>query len=631
MFCKNCGKQVADNVAFCPECGTKFNLEANQAAAAPMEEPTVNSVPNQTAAQPVAEQPVNVNQAGAPADYNYFKDEAPVYEQPKKKTGKILLFVILPIIVALAVLVSPLVDVLGLFGDKDKVINFDSDSEYVAYVGANAIGEYTDLLVSGYGALTGTAPAAGMEADLALELGDFVTSMLPSMGGGMDLSFLKNIKMKMESDVDGTKGSGKLTLVLSGQEIATMEYIYDMQTQTIYIGCKELFDKYISINLSDLTYLTKAKENAYVDDYYDYDYYGMSTSTVLAAPSQSQSTMASMLLGGEFAKYLPSEDQVAKLLDKYIDVALGQITDNDISKKDGSITANGVTQDCTVFDLKITPEFVQRVFRAVLETAKDDAEIISIIEKFISGAEALVGESVGVDVIQEYKNGIDELLDDLNDMSAPGEYVKVTGYVNSKYEIIGCEINTAFNSYGDEEKVFAYLSAENGGSYGFDLGAEDLSLKGKGKKNGNAITADYSLVVEGEEMLKFSLENFSGSLKEGKLNGSVTLKLGTALSKELAQSAGMDLSMYDPAIKLDFNTNSKGGSFGISLLAGENLIAKMSCSGKTTNANVAATPAPADTVKADQVEESDLNLNKILENLQKAGFPTALLTGAAMF
>ena len=29
MFCKNCGKQLEDNVKFCPECGTSTGAQAN--------------------------------------------------------------------------------------------------------------------------------------------------------------------------------------------------------------------------------------------------------------------------------------------------------------------------------------------------------------------------------------------------------------------------------------------------------------------------------------------------------------------------------------------------------------------------------------------------------------------------
>ena len=60
MFCSNCGKQLEDNVAFCPECGTKVAVAATpvvEEPAAPVAEAPVAPVVEEPAA-PVAETPV---------------------------------------------------------------------------------------------------------------------------------------------------------------------------------------------------------------------------------------------------------------------------------------------------------------------------------------------------------------------------------------------------------------------------------------------------------------------------------------------------------------------------------------------------------------------------------------------
>lgn len=39
MFCKNCGKQIAEGTVFCPECGTELSGQANTAEAGQTSEP----------------------------------------------------------------------------------------------------------------------------------------------------------------------------------------------------------------------------------------------------------------------------------------------------------------------------------------------------------------------------------------------------------------------------------------------------------------------------------------------------------------------------------------------------------------------------------------------------------------
>ena len=39
MFCKNCGKELAEGTVFCPECGTELSGKANAAGAGQTSEP----------------------------------------------------------------------------------------------------------------------------------------------------------------------------------------------------------------------------------------------------------------------------------------------------------------------------------------------------------------------------------------------------------------------------------------------------------------------------------------------------------------------------------------------------------------------------------------------------------------
>ena len=89
MFCSNCGKQLEDNVAFCPECGTKMAV----ASAAPVAETPVTETPVVEASSvetPVVQTPV----APAPAPV------VPTAEKAKKKNkGPVIVIIILLLLI----------------------------------------------------------------------------------------------------------------------------------------------------------------------------------------------------------------------------------------------------------------------------------------------------------------------------------------------------------------------------------------------------------------------------------------------------------------------------------------------------------------------------------------------------
>lgn len=73
-FCSNCGKQMDDNVKFCPACGTQ-NLAYQAPQSAPQESQPQQAAPQQAA--PQQEQPQGTQQAGP----QYSQPQGPAYQQ----------------------------------------------------------------------------------------------------------------------------------------------------------------------------------------------------------------------------------------------------------------------------------------------------------------------------------------------------------------------------------------------------------------------------------------------------------------------------------------------------------------------------------------------------------------------
>lgn len=91
MYCKNCGSQIPDSSAFCPNCGTKNDASVQNSASAP-----IGSTPNTTNTTPPPAYTV-------PPVPNMFAQQ-PVAPEPQKKKKKKGCLVVFLIVLALFVL-----------------------------------------------------------------------------------------------------------------------------------------------------------------------------------------------------------------------------------------------------------------------------------------------------------------------------------------------------------------------------------------------------------------------------------------------------------------------------------------------------------------------------------------------
>lgn len=107
MFCSNCGKQLEDNVAFCPECGTKLAVATIEKKA--VEEPVMPEIPAAPVEKKSVERPVSV----API--------APTTQEPKKqsKAPIIVIIILLLLVIALGIAIW------WLYNDKKQDANED--------------------------------------------------------------------------------------------------------------------------------------------------------------------------------------------------------------------------------------------------------------------------------------------------------------------------------------------------------------------------------------------------------------------------------------------------------------------------------------------------------------------------
>ena len=606
MFCKNCGNQVAEGTAFCGVCGAKIAENAPVAESVqPAAEPDVSSYEEaapQDTAQYEAAAPEDTSDYEAasptnePAVPTYINDGAVNEPAPKKKSKK-WLFIGIPVLAVILVVVLCFNTFTGML-----LKTFASDASYFAYVEGTSLEGYGNVATSLYGmGKNNIVNGGGSKGEIVIELGDTLTTMLSGYANGMDLSWLKQIKLVIDADTAQNKSSATAALVLGDQTILNLECIMDTEKGAIYLKCKELNDKFIKFEVPDFAGS------------------GMTSMSVSANSSNAVLNNISTIM-----EYLPTEEELDKLLEKYVAIVLKQITDDDVTKESGEITANGITESCTVLKLSITDRLLLNVVKAVLTEAENDKEIIAVIEKLEKGIKEI--SKVEGNAVDEYKEGVADALEEIGntlaDLEGNGtEYLVLTDYVNGAHEIIGREIGA--NSI----TAISILSAESGNDIGYEVSiADKLSVKGKGTENGDAVTGDFTLSVEGKEIVTLGLENFSSDLENCTLNGAVVLKFGKDVKDLMDSSAYTTLSLLNPSLRMEFDTSKDKSSSSIAVFSGESVFVKLSANSEATEAKVANAPSDSETVSYTEIDISELDLSKLVDNLKKAGVPENLLT-----
>jgi hypothetical protein len=122
MFCSNCGKEVPDGTRFCTSCG--------QSMPEPVEAPAERQPPEAPAAQQPAQPPPPVQEAvqPPPPPVQQAAPYPPIGQQPRKKSGKgrLALIIVVTVVVVLAVVVVAVI--FGVSGNGSKPVTTNSFS-----------------------------------------------------------------------------------------------------------------------------------------------------------------------------------------------------------------------------------------------------------------------------------------------------------------------------------------------------------------------------------------------------------------------------------------------------------------------------------------------------------------------
>ena len=167
-----------------------------------------------------------------------------------------------------------------------------------------------------------------------------------------------------------------MKVLLNDNQICSLEYYLDPESQDAYMRIPELSDKYFKTNLKEAADQQASNIESDIEeltpDDTDVD---IPTDNFASAYSDSISLSASLM--SDLSSALPEASVIETLLDKYGSMLFDNLTEGESSQE--TLTAGDISQDCTVYEGQISSEDAVKTATELLEAAKSDSDIESIL------------------------------------------------------------------------------------------------------------------------------------------------------------------------------------------------------------------------------------------------------------
>lgn len=412
---------------------------------------------------------------------------------------------------------------------------------------------------------------SGTTSDITLKLEDSGRSLLGFIAP-FDVSWLNDITFTTDVTVkDGQEGV-LMKALLNGTQICTIEYYLDSESQDVYMRIPELSDKYFKTNLQDAADAQSAAIEEAESSLSDDSAASAITDKVLNSGTYTWSTNLSLAMMSDFTGLLPEASVVEELLNRYSALVFDNMNEQDSTTE--TLTAQGISEDCTVYEARISQDDALKMATAILESAKSDKEIEGILEtwsqklpdseglydKFLSSVES------GLASLKEADTSDDSETSDEAD-----DYITSRIWVNADGQIAGRELSV--HSDGTESPVITWQMPKSDSGFGYLLTYKDsdngeFALTGSGTIDGDLLNGTYQFSADGTPYANIELKDYdTASAKKGDLNGNYTITLISSDENDsMAALANfaliMDLTSADTSGAIDLSITSAGSTLG---------------------------------------------------------------------
>ena len=606
MVCKVCGAEIKEGARFCSSCGTPVeNVPAEAAETADRvlrEKAPAGESP--AAETPAAPEAASGGPVPSPAEPDPIPPAGGNETMRRKKTW------LIPVIAAAVVVLALIIFLPRLFGAAGKPVDQYHKVELkgLKNVTESAANYYGNLL-----SLEDKADNLGVSGSAELSVGEDLVDLVGL--SGLDLDWLKALRLEYEFNRKDEMAGGSLTLKLNKDKVTSANLILDQKEQKLYLQAPDISKNYLGADTDSLSggVLGILRDILPKALYYTVKPYFEGGNTDLGERA------------AKVMEALPGRDQFKKLLDKYLEIAVNSI--DSVEREKDTLEAGDVSAQYTALTVTLDQKTAMKIAENVLKELKKDKEVAGYVKDV---AKALDADPE--DIYGDFIDGLDEALEEIEDARDnidPDDKQKIvmTLYVDGKGNIAGREIKVNFGS----SLKFRYAVPVKGGKLGIDVSLKQdsetlFSITGSGKLSGSALSFDAVLKVQGAKLLEISVDKLDGvKLKQGYFKGIVTLKPGAELMDLLRLPGTVERIVKKLSLSLDLDTAKNSSDVTLIVNYDDASLVSLALAGKSSSAKkITAVKDSLDTQEwVEELKEKDLK--DFLKNLKKTDIPSEYL------
>lgn len=498
-----------------------------------------------------------------------------------------------------------------------------------ASIEKNAWAEEVKNMASSYAASIEESQAlvSGMQSDISLKIEDSGRSLLGFVAP-FDISWLNDITLaNTVSFTDGKEGL-LMKVLLNDNQICSLEYYLDPESQDVYMRIPELSDKYFKTNLKEAADQQASNIESDIEeltpDDTDVD---IPTDNFASAYSDSISLSASLM--SDLSSALPEASVIETLLDKYGSMLFDNLTEGESSQE--TLTAGDISQDCTVYEGQISSADAVKTATELLEAAKSDSDIESILNIWNDKL------SSDENLYESFTTAVDKGLNALKDTDtsdSEDSYLSTKIWVDENGRIAGRALEI---QEGDTTTpILTWQMPENGSDFGYllTIASDDIntySLSGSGQIDGDKLNGTYELSLANSISAIIEVKDYDTvSAKEGNLNGNYKITFPSSDTDNEDDYYSSILENF--ALVLDLNSEKDSGSVALSIENAGSTLGTLSITGGAGEAveipDLASLKDVYDANNNDDMNAyaATLDFTSIMDNLSKAGVPDEVIT-----
>ena len=498
-----------------------------------------------------------------------------------------------------------------------------------ASIEKNAWAEEVKNMASSYAASIEESQAlvSGMQSDISLKIEDSGRSLLGFVAP-FDISWLNDITLaNTVSFTDGKEGL-LMKVLLNDNQICSLEYYLDPESQDVYMRIPELSDKYFKTNLKEAADQQASNIESDIEeltpDDTDVD---IPTDNFASAYSDSISLSASLM--SDLSSALPEASVIEALLDKYGSMLFDNLTEGESSQE--TLTAGDISQDCTVYEGQISSADAVKTATELLEAAKSDSDIESILNTWNDKL------SSDENLYESFTTAVDKGLNALKDTDtsdSEDSYLSTKLWVDENGRIAGRALEI---QEGDTTTpILTWQMPENGSDFGYllTIASDDIntySLSGSGQIDGDKLNGTYALSLADSISAIIEVKDYDTvSAKESNLNGNYKITFPSSDTDNEDDYYSSILENF--ALVLDLNSEKDSGSVALSIENAGSTLGTLSITGGAGEAveipDLASLKDVYDANNNDDMNAyaATLDFTSIMDNLSKAGVPDEVIT-----